>query len=265
MQLFCSVDTHLWTTEGTELVIQEKATRYAKVIESTKAKGKLTKRQEAFVQRREKTLTLLSNPYPRPSRPLYQGEPSILVGVSYGLQKPATLAVVDIQTGKAITYRSIKQLLGENCKLLKRYRHRQSQNAHRRHNNQRKNSFNRFREANLGKHIDHLIAGAIVAIAQEYRASSIVLPDLDNIREIIESKVQVRAEQKILECVEKQRQYALGYRAQVHRWSYARLSKNIQSKAAQIGISVETAKQPHLGSFQEKARNIAIAAYQSRK
>ncbi|BAU63315.1 hypothetical protein STA3757_06780 [Stanieria sp. NIES-3757] len=39
-----------------------------------------------------------------------------------GLDKPATVAIVDGNTGKVIVYRSIKQLLGENYRLLNRQR-----------------------------------------------------------------------------------------------------------------------------------------------
>jgi len=263
--LSCTVDTDTWTQEGTEKIRQKKAIECAKVIAGTKAKENLNKNQEAFIKRREKMLTLLDNPFPRPSRPLYQGQPSILAGVSYGLDKPATLAIVDIQTGKTITYRSIRQLLGENYKLLNQYRLRQQRNAHERHNNQQKGASNQLRESNLGKHLDRLIAHEIVAIAQKYQVSSLVLPDLSNIREVIQSEVQARAEQKILGLVELQRQYALQYRVNVHRWRYAQLSEFIQSQAAQIGISVEIVKQPLADTPQEKAKNLAIAAYQSRK
>ncbi|MGB6017706.1 MAG: type V CRISPR-associated protein Cas12k, partial [Nodosilinea sp.] len=114
--LFCSVDTLLWTKEGTEKAGQEKASKIAQVISGTKAKGNLTNEQEDFVRKREKTLALLQNPFPRPSRPLYEGSPAILAGVSFGLDKPATLAIVDVTTGKAIAYRSIRQLLGDNYK-----------------------------------------------------------------------------------------------------------------------------------------------------
>lgn len=209
-------------------------------------------------------LALLDNPFPRPSHSLYQGQRSIMAGISYGLDKPATLAIVNVQTGKAITYRSIRQLLGENYKLLNRYRLKQQRNAHQRHNNQKKGASSQIRESNLGKHLDRLIAHEIVAIAQKYQVSSIVLPDLDNIREVIQSEVQARAEQKILGSVELQRQYALQYRANVHRWRYAQLSEFIQGQAAQIGIAIEVVKQPLTGSPQDKAKSLAIAAYQSR-
>ena len=142
--LSCAVDTDSWTQEGTERIRQKKASECAEIIARNKVKKNLSKDQEASLKRRETMLALLDNPFPRPSRPLYQGQPSILAGVSYGLDKPATLAIVDIQTGKAITYRSIRQLLGENYKLLNRYRLRRQRNAHQRHKNQQKGAFNRF-------------------------------------------------------------------------------------------------------------------------
>ncbi|BAS55909.1 hypothetical protein NIES2135_47960 [Leptolyngbya boryana NIES-2135] len=263
--LSCSIETDTWTQEGTEEIRQKKASDCAKVIASTKAKENRSQNQDAFIRRRERMLELLENQFPRPSYPLYQGQPSILAGVSYGLDKPATLAIVNIQTGKAITYRSIRQILGKNYKLLNRYRLNQQRNAHKRHNNQRKGGSSQLRESNQGQYLDRLIAHEIVAIAQEYQVSSLALPDLGDIREIVQSEVQARAEQKILGSIEQQRKYARQYRASVHRWRYAQLTQFIQSQAAQVGISIEITKQPLSGTPQEKARNLAIAAYQSRK
>ena len=86
-----------------------------------------------------------------------------------------------------------------------------------------------------------------------------------NIREIVQSEDQAKAEQEIPVSVELQRQYALQYRASVHRWRHAQLSQYIGSLAAQVGISIEVVKQPFTGTPQEKAKNLAIAGYQSRK
>jgi IS605 OrfB family transposase len=207
----------------------------------------------------------MNNPFPRPSHPLYQGRPEILASVSYGLDRPATLAIVDITKEKAIAYRSIRQLLGNHYKLLTRYRLQQQQNEHRRHNRQRNGASNRLQESQLGEYLDCLIAQAIVSIAQTYQASSIVLPDLGNIREIVEAEVQARAEQRIIGYLEGQQQYAKQYRASVHRWSYRRLNQKIQNQAAQTGILIEQVKQPLQGTPQEKARNLAIAAYKARE
>ncbi|WP_204136968.1 type V CRISPR-associated protein Cas12k [Halomicronema sp. CCY15110] len=264
LTLQCSVDTRLWTAEGTEQVRQEKATSIAKIVAGTKAKGNLNQKQQDFITKREKTLELLQNPFPRPSQPLYRGNPSIIAAVSFGLEKPATLAIVDIVTSKAITYRSIRQLLGQNYSLFTKHRLKQQQRAHQRHQNQKESAENRISEGGLGEHVDSLIAKAILETATEYGASSVVLPELGNIREIIHAEIQAKAERKIPGLKEKQDEYAAKFRASVHRWSYGRLAQKITTKASLQGLETESIRQPLQGTSQEKARNLAIAAYESR-
>ena len=75
---------------------------------------------------------------------MYQGQSSILIGVSLGLEKPATVAVVDAKEGKVLTYRSVKQLLGENYKLLTRQRQQQQLLSHERHKAQKRGAPNEF-------------------------------------------------------------------------------------------------------------------------
>lgn len=91
-----------------------------------------------------------------------------------------------------------------------------------------------------------------------------MLGDLANIREIIESEVQAKAEQKTA-LKEIQVKYARDYRTSIHRWSYNRLAQKIESKALQAGLAVETIEQSPMGTPQDKAREIAIAGFQSRK
>ena len=262
--LWCTVDTRLWSSEGTHQVRQQKADEIAKVIAGTKAKDNLSSSQEAFIRRRETTLKLLQNDFPRPSHPVHEGQPEVLLGVSFGLKKPATASVVDISTGQAITYRSIKQLLGKNYRLLNRQRQQQHRNAHLRQINQARGLDRHITESNLGEYVDRLIAQAIIELAKAYRASSIVLPKISDVRELIQAEVRSRAEAKIPGYLEGQKAYAKQYRSSIHRWSYARLSQNLSSKASQLGIVVEHAKQPHEGTSQEMAKEIAIAAYQAR-
>ena len=256
--------TRLWTTEGTEQKRQEKATEVAEIITRMKAKGNLTKNQQAFVKRKNSTLTRLHNSFPRPSQPLYQGQSHISVGVALGLEKPATVAIVDCLTGKASAYRSTKQLLGKNYSLLNRQRQQKQRQAHQRHKAQKSEAFNQFGESELGEYVDRLLAKAIISLARTYRAGSIVLPKLKDVRESIQIEVQVRAEQKIPGCIEGQQKYAKQYRVNVHQWSYGRLMENIQSQSAKLCIAIEEGQQPVRGSPQEKAREMAIAVYNSR-
>ncbi|MDF0554444.1 type V CRISPR-associated protein Cas12k [Kamptonema sp. UHCC 0994] len=264
LTLYCTVDTRLWTAEGTEQVKEEKAAEIAKVLTKAKEKGNLNENQQAFIQRKSSTLTRINNPFPRPSKPLYQGQPHILVGVSLGLEKPATVAVVDAIASQALTYRSVKQLLGKNYHLLNRQRQEKQRNSQQRRSAQKQAAYNHFGESELGEYVDRLLAKEIVAIAQTYQASSIVLPKLGDMREIVQSEIQALAEQKCPEYLEGQRNYAKQYRVSIHQWSYGRLIECIKSQAAKIGIAIEEGQQPVRGSPQEKAREMAIASYQSR-
>ncbi len=263
--LFCCVDTRLWTSEGTEQVRQEKAAEIEKIINRSKEKGNLSKTQQTFIQRKQSTLARINHPFERPSRPVYQGQAHILVGVSLGLEKPATVAVVDAIAEKVLAYRSTRQLLGDNYELLNRQRRQQQSLSHKRHKAQKSAANNQFGESELGQYVDRLIAKEIVAIARTYQAGSIVLPKLDDMREMITSEIQARAEAKCPNYVEGQEKYAKQYRISIHKWSYGRLKQNIQSQAAKAEIGVEEEKQPIRGSPQEQARKLAIAAYQSRQ
>lgn len=265
LTLSCCVDTRLWTAEGTNQVREEKAEEIAKTITQTKAKGDLNDKQQAHLKRKNSSLARINNPFPRPSKPLYRGQSHILVGVSFGLEKPVTIAVVDGMKGQVLTYRNIKQLLGENYKLLNRQRQQKHGLSHQRHVAQRNAAPNQFGESELGEYIDRLLTKEIIAIAQTYLAGSIVIPKLGDMREQVNSEIQAKAEQKCPEYLEGQRKYAKKYRMSVHQWSYGRLIANIQNQAAKAGIPIEEAKQPIRASLEEKAKELAMVAYHSRK
>ena len=71
-----------------------------------------------------------------------------------------------------------------------------------------------------------------------------------------------RTQEGIFFC---QQKYAKEYRMTIHRWSYGRLIKSIKSQAAKAGIPTEIGTQPIRGSPQEKARDLAVLAYQERQ
>ena len=132
LTLYCTVDTRLWTEEGTKLVIEEKAEDIAKTITRSKGKDDLNKKQLAYINRKNSTLAKIHNPFPRPSIALYKGQSHILLGVSLGLENPATLAVVNAVTGEVINYRNTKQLLSDNYKLLNRQQQQKRALSHKR-------------------------------------------------------------------------------------------------------------------------------------
>ncbi|MEH2413310.1 type V CRISPR-associated protein Cas12k [Nostoc sp.] len=227
-------------------------------------KSGLSDTQQAFIKRKESTLTRINNSFERPSLPVYRGQSHILVGVSLGLEKPATVVVIDAIAGKVLAYRSIRQLLGDNYELLNRQRRQQRSSSHERHKAQKSFSPNQFGTSELGQYVDRLLAKEIIAIAQTYKAGSIILPKLGDMREILQSEIQAIAEAKCPGSVEVQQKYAKQYRVNVHSWSYGRLIQSIQSKAAQIGIMIEAGKQPIRGSPNEKAKELAFSAYHLR-
>ncbi|WP_414545987.1 type V CRISPR-associated protein Cas12k [Nostoc sp. CCY0012] len=265
LHLYCTLDTRMWTTEGTQQVVDEKSTKITETLTKAKQKEDLNDKQQAFITRQQSTLDRINNPFPRPSKPNYQGQPSILVGVSFGLEKPVTLAVVDVVKNEVLAYRSVKQLLGKHYNLLNRQRQQQQRLSHERHKAQKQNAPNSFGESELGQYVDRLLADAIVAIAKTYQAGSIVVPKLPDMREQISSEIQSRAEKKCPGYKEGQQEYAKQYRISVHSWSYGRLIESIQCKAAKAGISTEIGTQPIRGSPEDKARGLALFAYQERQ
>ncbi|BAY48821.1 hypothetical protein SAMD00079811_64470 [Scytonema sp. HK-05] len=257
--LQCSIETRLWTEEETELVRIEKINQAETEIRESEQKGKP---KQKVLSHRQKLNNLFPN---RPSKPIYKGKPNIIVGVSFGLDKPATVAVVDVANKKVLAYRSTKQLLGKNYNLLNRQRQQQQRLSHERHKAQKRNAPNSFGESELGQYVDRLLADAIIAIAKTYQAGSIVIPKLRDMREQITSEIQSRAEKKCPGYKEAQQKYAKEYRLSVHRWSYGRLIESIKSQAAKVGISTEIGTQPIRGSPEEKARDLAVFAYQERQ
>jgi transposase len=265
LTLYCTVDTRLWSAEGTDTVRQEKATEVAKTLTKMQDKGNLSDTQTAYVKRLSSTLEKIQNPFDRPSQPRYQSNSHIIVGLSLGVDKLATLAVWDANRDRILAYRSIRQLLGNNYKLLSRQRQQQQATAHDRHKAQKRSAPKQPGASNLGEYIDRLLAKAIIQTAKSYKASSIAVPNLDQIRDIITSEIQSRAEQKCPGHLASQKHYAKQYRVNIHRWSYGRLIDNLRSQASQLGIPVEKVKQPNQGTSQAKAKEIAIVAYRSRQ
>ncbi|MBD1822847.1 hypothetical protein H6F51_10120 [Cyanobacteria bacterium FACHB-DQ100] len=251
--LFCTFDTRLMTAEGTLEVQQEKV---------AKARKKLTYANPD--PRNHSTLDRLQNLPERPSRTPRVGNPEILVGISIGLADPITVAVVNGRTGEILTYRTPRALLGEQYHLLNRHRNQQQQNRLQRHKNQQRGAASQPSESELGQYVDRLLAKAVIELAQTYQAGSIVVPNLKHMRELLDSEIQARAEQKCPGSIAAQKQYAKAYRQAIHQWGYNRLIEAICSQATQLGITVEVGFQPLKGSPQELAKDIAISAYHAR-
>ena len=87
---------------------------------------------------------------------------------------------------------------------------------------------------------------------------------MGDMRELVQSEIQARAEQKIPGHLEGLKKYANQYRVSIHQWSYGRLIDNIKAQAAKLNIVIEEGQQSIRGSPQEKAKEMAISAYRDR-
>ena len=49
----------------------------------------------------------------------------------------------------------------------------------------------------MGEYVDRLIAKAIIELAQKYQVSAIAVPQIEDMREIVQSEIKAKAEAKI--------------------------------------------------------------------
>ena len=272
LYLYCSVNTELWTREGTEKIREIKISETESKNKKSSTKGSIT------------SLNLLKSFDKFSSRPRKYSrkrDSSILLGISIGLKHPATVTVVDVLTKEIKATYDTKQLLskpisqkakkGKKAKkqtqyeFLLRHRQKQQENKDSRRQAQIKEGDYSFGESNLGQYVDRLIAKAIIEIALRFRVSSIVLPDLTNIREITESEVQAKARIKNPGCKKAQKIYSKKYRKNLHEWSYKRLSQAIESQAVKKGIDIEYTLQKYTETPDIQAKNMVLNAYEQRK
>ena len=269
LYLKCSLDHKQLTAEGAESVRNKKISRLTKKItnfEEYQTRGEsLTDEQQTDLKKARSQLTALGNSYLRPSKPPYQGNPNILVGVCFSQKEVATVAVVDCSTQKVLAYRNDRQLLGDDCKHLAAYRLEQRKNANERHKQQKRGKVSTLSESKKGKHLDRVIAKRIVEVVQEFKAGSLAMPDLTDIRESLQAELEAKAVGKYPGDRAKQKEYEKQYKINLHRWSYGRLIGSIKQRAGKIGIPIEEGQQPDEGDLQEKAVQIVWSVYHARK
>ncbi|MBD2036282.1 hypothetical protein H6F76_14790 [Leptolyngbya sp. FACHB-321] len=268
LYLHCAIDHHRLTAEGTVLMVAEAVKdkqRLIKSYEEQKKVQELDKEQQKHCDNLHNQLKRLENPFPRPQRRLYKGKSNILVGLGFSREEPVTAVVIDTTTGKLITCRNTRQLLGEDYPLLSAYRLKQRQNARQRYKDQVKGRVRQISESEQGKYLDRLLAKAVVALAKEYQAGSIGLPRLKGLRERLTSAIEATAEEKFPGDVAKQEAYTKQYKNNIHHWSYSRLSDYIRGKAAQTEIAIKFGYQPATGQFIDQAKAVAMSAFHNRK
>jgi hypothetical protein len=265
LYLHCAIETKSLTAEGMREIQQQKTQKVNNTLakQSTNTDPSLDQQQS---QRKNQTsLALLNRSLPRPSRPLYQGNPQIIVGLIFDPVRPIYLAVVDVTTGKTITCHSTKQLLGVKYPKLSEYRLKQHQNSNLRRKHNQQGLFHQPTESTQGEYLNRLLAKAVIQVAQEFKAASIALPPIKNNIEKIQSNIEADFEEKLPEDVGTQKKLTRKTSVVIHKWSYHSLSKYIRSNAAKLDIAVETVCLLSPGTPPQQAAEIAISAYNSRK
>ncbi|MBD1808868.1 hypothetical protein H6F98_25930 [Microcoleus sp. FACHB-SPT15] len=314
LYLHCNVDRQLLTAEGTEQVREAKKKAVIKTLNKTLGKEKLqdleleqlglTKAQIESLAKKSSTLNYLEKNSPplRPNAKPYEGQPHIIVGVSFSRHEPVAIAVVDVEREEVLECQSAKELLNRGeaqyiwrngkkeplikdgteqrhpnggklyirkGKRVRRKPYRLVQQLHQRHqqNSQRRSEEqkqDRYRssnsDSNLGLYVERLIASEIVELALQRKAGTIAIPQLQGIRESVESDIRARAERLFPNEKERQKEYAKDYRSSFHRWSYNRLSECIKECASKEGIAVVVRQQSSVGELEQKAIAIALSS-----
>ncbi|MBD1914996.1 MULTISPECIES: type V CRISPR-associated protein Cas12k [Cyanophyceae] len=268
LYLHCQINTQLLTQEGVEEKRQKKLTsaqaseqtRHATPTQATRRQGNLARLQCPD-----------QHPIPLPSRPPYEGQPQMILGVSFDLKHPVTVAVVDVQSQEVVKYHSSRQLLStsdpktDQSHLLRRQKAQQQHHDYERHKALKKGNYAPYKEDDLGTYLNQVLAKRVVDIALQFRVSSIVLPDTKGLRDKLEAQLRAKAASKIVGSVAAQKRYARTASLRLHHWSYNQLAESIKNRAAKLGIPVEIVPGLVSDSPQATARDIAFSAYYRRQ
>lgn len=268
LYLHCQIDTQLLTQEGIEAKRQKKLAsaqaseqpRHATPTQAARQQGNLARLQCSD-----------QHPIPLPSRPPYQGQPQMMLGVSFDLKYLVTVAVVDVQSQEVVKYRSSPRLLStsdpktDQSHLPRQQKAQQQRNDHERYKAIKKGSYAPYKEDNLGLYLNQVQAKRVVDIAYQFRVSSIVLPDTKGLRDKLEAQLRARAASKIVGSVAAQKRYARKASIRLHHWSYNQLADLIKTRAAKLGIPVEVVPGLVSDSPQATARDVALSAYYRRQ
>ncbi|NJL20090.1 MAG: hypothetical protein HC895_03455 [Leptolyngbyaceae cyanobacterium SM1_3_5] len=210
--------------------------------------------------------------FQRADRPLYEGVAHLFIGVCLDLEQHLVVTVVDAMRRKVLTKRIVKQIMGKHYPLLQRYRHLREEHSKQRQQDQKVGRHNRLSETRLGEQVAYAIANGLVALAQQYKVSTIVLPLTKGWRERLYCQLVARAKIKCNGSKKAMARYTKQYGKRLHQWDYNRLSQAIETEAQTVGIAViferlelqTDAEQDdqQVNSF-ELAVQIAIATYDS--
>jgi len=269
LYLHCQIDTQLLTLEGIEQKRQKKLSgTQPRHPSPTAPASQVAKQQQGHVARLQ---AFEQYPIPIPSRSPYEGCPHLILGISFALRHPITLAVVDLQNKQALYYRSTRQLLKttdtktDQSHLLRRQKIQQQRHRHERHKALKRGRHAPYQEATLGTYLNQVLAKRVVEVAYQAQVSAIVLPETKGLRDKLEAQLRAQTATKIVGSVTAQKRYARAASLRLHHWSYNQLAEQIKCKAAKLGIPVEVVPSLVADSPQETARDVALLAYYHRQ
>ncbi|MBD2093427.1 hypothetical protein H6F67_26655 [Microcoleus sp. FACHB-1515] len=201
--------------------------------------------------------------FDRPDRPLYKGVDNIFVGVLLDLDKHLVVTVVDAMRRKVLAIRNSRSISKEGHDLLQRYFHQRREHSKQRQVDQKAHRHVHKTESGLGEQVARLFAKGIVELAQQYKASMIVIPETDGWRDRLYSQLVARAKIKCNGSKKAMARYTKAHGEKLHQWDYSRLSQAIVGRATTDGLNVMQQKTVYEEDAFQQAANLAIAAYDS--
>lgn len=201
--------------------------------------------------------------FDRPDRPLYEGVDNIFVGVLLDLDKHLVVTVVDAMRRKVLAIRNAKSISKEGYDLLQRYFRQRREHSEQRQVAQKAQRRVRQTESGLGQQVAHLFAKGVVELAQQYKASTIVIPETDGWRDRLYSQLVARAKIKCNGSKKAMAKYTKAHGEKLHQWDYSRLSEAIIDRSTTDGLQVIQQKTVYEEDVFRQAANLAIAAYDS--
>lgn len=229
-----------------------------------KLKQKIQDLQVDLAKPRPKLVCLQNSPlFDRPDRPPYEGVPNIFVGVLLDLDKHLVITVVDAMRRKVLAIRNAQSVSKEGYSLLQKYFRERQEHSKQRQEDQKAHRHQYQTESELGQQVARLFAKGIVELAQQYKASTIVLPETDGWRDRLYSQLVARAAIKCNGSKKAMAKYTKAHGKKLHQWDYSRLSKAISDRAATDGLKVMRQRTAYEEDVFQQAANLAIAAYDS--
>jgi hypothetical protein len=114
LYLHCAIETKSLTAEGMREIQQQKTQKVNNTLAKQSKNTDPSIDQQQSQRKNQTSLALLNRSLPRPSRPIYQGNSQIIVGLIFDPVKPIYLAVVDVTTGKLLPAAVRDNYLGTN-------------------------------------------------------------------------------------------------------------------------------------------------------